>query len=341
MDGWIKSHRKVMNSLLWQASPETFKLAYTCLHLANSSPAKVLLKSGEVVDLTPGQFITTSRNLAQKAVLTHQITRTALSRLESQALDFLTRDVTHGVTLITIKNWGVYQSNEEDENTMSNTELTQQQHNTNTELTQNKNKIREDLEYSSLKKDSHTLDEIQNLDPASGAASAEAKDSFSNGSNPPTAEPEEPKSEPPEVPPKKERKKPTGPHADCIDYFVTAFAEKLGVKYLFNDAKDGAAMAAMVKTYPTEKIMDMIDLFLDETDAFKLKFPRTIAVLRSQAVDYSTREIAGNVSGPMTQEEIDEIVAFQDSPEVTAYRESIRLRNEAEAARKSAKEIKA
>jgi len=127
-DGWIKLWRITLDKTLWQLKPEFRCVAIACLLMANHQEGKWYCeKTGETVNIPIGSFVTTIRNLAERANISVQSTRTALTHLEN--ISFLVQKSTQWFTLITICNWDIYQHNEKE----ANTKLTQSQHKGNTE----------------------------------------------------------------------------------------------------------------------------------------------------------------------------------------------------------------
>ena len=85
------------------------------------------------VTIQRGSFITSLENLSSESGLTKQQVRTALKKLEST--QEITRSKGGSYTLITVKNWNLYQ----DSNTITNKQITQNQHRDNTEVTTTNN----------------------------------------------------------------------------------------------------------------------------------------------------------------------------------------------------------
>lgn len=138
--GHITLARKMLN-WGWYTDVNTFKLFIHVLLMAN-------WKDGEFlgVKIKRGSFATSLDKLAKDTGLSKQCVRTALKHLN------LTQEVTqqsHGkFTVITVKNYDTYQV----PNTITNTQLTSEQHTTNTQLTpieeSNKVKRKEDINTS-------------------------------------------------------------------------------------------------------------------------------------------------------------------------------------------------
>ncbi|MDY0396807.1 hypothetical protein RWE15_24035 [Virgibacillus halophilus] len=94
---------------------------------------------GEKFKTEPGQFVTSLEKIAQKCGrgITIQNIRTALKRFERYG--FLTNKSTNRNRLVSIVNWEIYQSLDEEDNKPSGRQLTSNQQATNKQLTTNKN----------------------------------------------------------------------------------------------------------------------------------------------------------------------------------------------------------
>jgi len=135
LTGWIKLHRDLISKAIWQEStPEQKTILITLLMMANHQEKEWEWK-GEKYKALPGQFVTSLPSIVKKCGkgITIQNVRTALARFEKY--EFLTDESTNKNRLITIVNWELYQS-KDDELTDS---LTGNQQATNRQLTANKN----------------------------------------------------------------------------------------------------------------------------------------------------------------------------------------------------------
>lgn len=137
--GWIKIHRSMLDNVIWSnSSVEQKVILITLLTMANHE-ANTWEYKGEKFNCIPGQFITSLDKIARKSGkgITIQNVRTALNRFEK--LEFLTNESTKTGRLLTIVNWGKYQSTYQDTNIDINKDLTKTQQSTNKDLTTNKN----------------------------------------------------------------------------------------------------------------------------------------------------------------------------------------------------------
>lgn len=139
MQGWIQLHRELMDKSIWKVStPEQKTILITLLMMANHSESEWEWK-GEKFHVQPGQFITSLAGIAEKAGkgISTQNVRTALKRFEKHG--FLTDDSTNKNRLITIVNWGLYQSLGDKTNKRYYNQLTGDQQDLNNQITPNKN----------------------------------------------------------------------------------------------------------------------------------------------------------------------------------------------------------
>ncbi|MFQ7605747.1 MAG: replication protein [Enterococcus avium] len=139
MEGWLKLHRQLLEKPIWlESTPEQKVILMTLLTMANYEEKEWEWR-GVPYKTKPGQMITSLPNIAEKAGkgVSIQNVRTALKRFEKY--EFLTDESTKQNRLITIRNWGFYQSSENDSNSQTNSQLTVDQQTPNSQLTANKN----------------------------------------------------------------------------------------------------------------------------------------------------------------------------------------------------------
>lgn len=138
-DGWVKLYRKTQKSDMYKNLNSVQRdVMINCLMLANHKSNKWEW-NGEIFEADPGQFITSLSSLKDVCAkdVSIQNIRTALKKLEKW--DFLTNKSTKSGRLITVVNWGRYQSDKCKTNKASNKQVTKSQQSTNKELTTNKN----------------------------------------------------------------------------------------------------------------------------------------------------------------------------------------------------------
>ena len=97
--GWIKLQRSVLDSLLWQASVDTFKLGVFVLLSVAFQEQKAVWYSGSL-QLKRGELMTSISHLAQETGLSIRKVRTTLSTLGK--VGFLTQQPSKRGTLLTL-----------------------------------------------------------------------------------------------------------------------------------------------------------------------------------------------------------------------------------------------
>lgn len=150
MNGWIKIHRSLIDSPVWtSANAEGRVILMTLLLSVTPTPYKSFWNGQEIV-VQPGQIITSIEGICTRTglLVTPQNVRTMLRKCKQAG--FLTEEVTKTGRLITIANWGVYQSQGEDSNKNTNRQPTNVQQTSNMLATTN----REDKEDKKIKNNS-------------------------------------------------------------------------------------------------------------------------------------------------------------------------------------------
>ena len=139
MQGWIKLHRKLLESDMWKSFNSQYRdVCITCMLLANHKTSSWEW-NGDIYDCKPGQFITSLKSLRQHCAkdVSIQHIRSALTKMVKW--QFLTNQSTKTGRLITICKWDTYQNNESPINKAINKDLTKHQQSSNKALTTNKN----------------------------------------------------------------------------------------------------------------------------------------------------------------------------------------------------------
>lgn len=135
MEGWLKLYRTLLYDPVWLTStPEQKTILITILCMVNYQ-AKQWEWQGQKFEVQPGQFITSIESIKANAGknISIQNVRSALKRFEK--LNFLTNESTKTGRLITVANWGKYQSEE----TNPTKKATKTQQRPNKDLTPTKN----------------------------------------------------------------------------------------------------------------------------------------------------------------------------------------------------------
>jgi hypothetical protein len=126
-NGYIRTYRKILN-WEWFKDGNTLKLFLYFLLSANYKPA-----SWQGVQINPGQLIITFRRVAEETGLTMREFRTSIEHLKST--QEITYKSTHQYTLVTIANWALYQSCEEEATQQTTSKATRHRHTTDTRPT--------------------------------------------------------------------------------------------------------------------------------------------------------------------------------------------------------------
>lgn len=119
MNSWIKLSKDIIY-WGWYKDINTFKLFIHCVLKANWKDS-----SFQEITVKRGSFITSLKKLSEETGLSIQNVRTSLKKLIST--QELTQQNYKKFTIITVKNYNLYQNT----NTINNTQLTQHQHVTN------------------------------------------------------------------------------------------------------------------------------------------------------------------------------------------------------------------
>lgn len=118
MKGWIKLHRKIRQNPIFN-DPQLFRLMIICLTEATHKDHEQLV-GNQIVNLHPGQFVTGRfdlnamyhSGLSRKEMVSDKTVWRWLKKLES--VDFLTIKTTNKFSIISIKNWSLYQNVDQD-----------------------------------------------------------------------------------------------------------------------------------------------------------------------------------------------------------------------------------
>ncbi len=114
--GYIKLHRPIL-TWEWYTDPPVFKLFLHFLLRANISGQKW---RGQ--EIKSGELVTSYKHLAKETGLSLMQVRTAINKLKST--QEITQRITRQYSIISINNWGLYQSNQHDYQHTDNTRIT-------------------------------------------------------------------------------------------------------------------------------------------------------------------------------------------------------------------------
>lgn len=137
MAGWIKLHRKILDSTIFD-NADLLKVWIWCLLKATHEDYTQLVGL-QVVELSKGQFITGRFKGAEELKLNPSTFYKYLKVLEK--LNMIDLNSNNKMTIVTIVNWGKYQLDENETCQQNNNNVTtkEQQSNTNKNIKNNKN----------------------------------------------------------------------------------------------------------------------------------------------------------------------------------------------------------
>lgn len=126
MKGYIKDFRKELKSDIWLMPPLYHRVWQYLKYMVNHKPNKIPMKDGSFLTVEPGQHLTSIRNIAEDVAWYERgILKKPNPKTISNILDWLVQqgmlDCNRGLgnrqyTLITLSNWDLYQSNEDEGN---------------------------------------------------------------------------------------------------------------------------------------------------------------------------------------------------------------------------------
>ncbi|WP_291568606.1 DnaD domain-containing protein [Clostridium sp. UBA2485] len=179
--GWISLYRAMEDGWLWQDKPFARGQAWIDLLLQANHKDKKTFSKGELVDVRRGSFLTSDQSLADRWGWSRKKARTFLETLATEKMIELKRS-TKG-TILTIVNWGLYQSIGTTEEQQKNNggynrgTTEEQQKNTNN----NDNNINNDNNYINNKEEINPLKVYQNnIFPMPGVIEIEGIREWSN-----------------------------------------------------------------------------------------------------------------------------------------------------------------
>ena len=129
--GWVRLYRSVITGG-WIKNHHLFIFWCYCLMKASHKEHRLFVGHQQIT-LQPGQFVFGRKTASDETGLTEQNIRTCLHSLETSGN--LTIKATNKFSIITVENWGIYQSNDE----RATNKATNGQPATNQQLTTNKN----------------------------------------------------------------------------------------------------------------------------------------------------------------------------------------------------------
>ncbi|SEI12934.1 DnaD and phage-associated domain-containing protein [Halobacillus karajensis] len=146
MQGWLKLHRKILHSEIFE-NEKMLKIFIYCLTKSShkSTESRVGRQS---VKLEPGQFIFGRKKAASELNMNESTVRDYLKILEEDGV--ISIQSTNKYSVITVDNWAIYQSNDED-NDNRTTPYNQQKNNTSPSDRQQKDTYKNGRELKEVK----------------------------------------------------------------------------------------------------------------------------------------------------------------------------------------------
>ena len=143
MSGWIKLHRKITDSAVFD-NEKILKVFIYCLTSASHKDHDQLV-GNQIVHLKPGQFIFGRKAWSERLKIKERTLYDYMKTLES--LQIININSNNKFSVVTVVNWGVYQLQDESNQQQTNNKPTtnQQQTNTNKNVKNEKNEKNKDI----------------------------------------------------------------------------------------------------------------------------------------------------------------------------------------------------
>lgn len=154
MQGWIKVHRKLLTSEVFR-NEKLLKIFMYCLLKATHTDHDFLVGK-QIVSLSPGQFVFGRKKAAQELEMNESTVRDYMNVLKKQSI--IDIKSTNKYSVITIVNWGFYQTDDEKPDSKhANKMTTEYQQNDTYKNVKNEKNEKEDI--NTLCHKSQTYDE--------------------------------------------------------------------------------------------------------------------------------------------------------------------------------------
>lgn len=137
MTGWIKLHRKLLDSPIFQ-NEKLFKVFAYCLMKASHKDHKQLV-GRQIVELKKGQFVFGRKRASEELRLKESTVRDYIKLLENLQTIVVSSD--NKFSVITVVNWAVYQSDEQISDSKYDNKSTSNQQQMDNKSTSNQHKI--------------------------------------------------------------------------------------------------------------------------------------------------------------------------------------------------------
>lgn len=132
MTGWIKLHRKLLDSPIFQ-NEKLFKVFAYCLMKASHKDHTQLVDR-RVVELEKGQFVFERKRASEELRLKESTVRDYIKLLENLGTIVVKSD--NKFSVITVVNWAIYQSMEENSDSKNDNKSTTNQQQMDNKSTQ-------------------------------------------------------------------------------------------------------------------------------------------------------------------------------------------------------------
>lgn len=136
MEGWIKVHRKIIESAVFD-NPGLLKTWLWSLCKATYKERETII-GRQTVTLQPGQFIFGRKSAGMELNINERTVYDYMKILEK--LGCVRLNPNNKYTLVTVENWGLYQAAEEEPQQQTNNKRTADAHDTDTTATANRHK---------------------------------------------------------------------------------------------------------------------------------------------------------------------------------------------------------
>lgn len=155
MTGWIKLHRKLLDSPIFQ-NEKLFKVFAYCLMKA-SHKEHTQLVGRRVVHLQKGQFVFGRKRASEELRLKESTVRDYVKLLEKLGNIDIKSD--NKFSVITVVNWAIYQNDEEISDSKNDKKSTTNQHQTDNKSTSNQQQINTNKNVKNVENDKNVKNE--------------------------------------------------------------------------------------------------------------------------------------------------------------------------------------
>lgn len=111
-EGWIKLHRKILDSPLWKDCNDSQRVVLITILLMASHKENRWIFKGQEYSVKPGQFVTSLKSISEQSGVNVGVVQRCLSKFEKYG--FSISESTNKNRLITIENWDKYQGGDDD-----------------------------------------------------------------------------------------------------------------------------------------------------------------------------------------------------------------------------------